>query len=217
MSLASGLRLIVISDTEQGPLEAWLGKLESLLAGARRGSVLVLLRDRQLPLPARRELGQRLRQVTQAWGHGLSVGDRLDLAVLLDADGVHLSEDSVSVDDARAFGAAQGRSWLVSAACHAPEGLAVARADAVLLSPVVEARKGRPALGLAGIERALHARRQRAPGLGPCRLFALGGVTRHNAGELLAAGAEGVALIGELSVPGAIPSLLQALGNATLP
>ena len=214
MSLGSGLRLIVISDTEHAPLEAWLGNLEGLLAAARRGSVLVLLRDRQLPLGARRELGQRLRQATRAWGHGLSVGDRLDLAVLLEADGVHLSEDSVSVDDARAFAAAQGRSWLVSAACHEPEALVAARADVVLLSPVVEARKGRPALGLAGIERALSARRQRATGLAPCRLFALGGVTRHSAGELLAAGAEGVALIGELCVPGAIPGLLAALGIA---
>jgi thiamine monophosphate synthase len=105
-----------------------------------------------------------------------------------------------------------GRNWLISAACHAPEQLSSASADALLLSPVLAPRKGRPALGLAGLTRALEARRERAAGLGSCWLYALGGVTRHQAAGLLAAGADGVALIGDLFVPRAAPELLASLG-----
>jgi len=205
-------RLIVISDTEQGALEPWFDELTRLLFGALPGSVLVLLRDRQLPIRERLALGERLRRVTQAHGQGLLVSDRLDLAVLLDADGVHLSEASVRVEDARAFAAKMGKNWLISAACHTPEQLSRANADALLLSPILAPRKGRPALGVDGLTRALEARRQRAAGLGPCWLYALGGVTRHQAAELLAAGADGVALIGDLFVPGAALALLARLG-----
>jgi thiamine-phosphate pyrophosphorylase len=205
-------RLMVISDAEQGALGPWFDELSRLLFGARPGSVLVLLRDRQLPIRERLELGERLRRLTQEHGQGLLVSDRLDLAALLDADGVHLSEASVRVEDARAFAAQMGKTWLISAACHTPEQLSRARADALLLSPILAPRKGRPALGVDGLTRALEARHRRAAGLGPCWLYALGGVTRDHAAELLAAGADGVALIGDLFVPGAAPALLASLG-----
>lgn len=212
MTAAGPARLIVLSDTERGPVEVWLEDLQRLLAAARPGSVQVLLRDRQLPIRARRELGERLRRATRAHGHALSVSDRLDLAWLIEADGVHLGEDSVTPSDARAFGLAHGQSWRISTACHSPEALADLAADAALLSPVVAARKGNPALGLSGLQRAALARQRRGAALGPCALYALGGVTRHQAAELLAAGADGVAVIGELFVPGAGPELLAALG-----
>lgn len=205
-------RLMVISDAEQGAQGTWFDELTRLLTGALPGSVLVLLRDRQLPIRARLELGERLRRLTLEHSQRLLVSDRLDLAGLLDADGVHLSEASVSVEDARAFAARTGRNWLISAACHDPEQLSRASADALLLSPILAPRKGRPALGKSGLTRALAARRQRAAELGPCWLYALGGVTRQHAAELLAAGADGVALIGDLFVPGAAPALLAGLG-----
>ncbi|MEO8183575.1 MAG: thiamine phosphate synthase, partial [Deltaproteobacteria bacterium] len=186
--------------------------LQALLAAACPGSVQVLLRDRQLPIRERRELGERLRRTTRAHGHSLSVSDRLDLAWLLDADAVHLGEDSVVASDARAFGVAHGRSWWISTACHSPEAIASLTADAALLSPVVAPRKGNPALGLDGLARAVLARQRRDAAFGGCALYALGGVTRHDAAELLAAGADVVALIGELFVPGAGLELLAALG-----
>jgi len=205
-------RLIVISDAERGAQQAWFDELTRLLSGALPGSVVVLLRDRQLPIRERLELGRRLRRATHEHGQRLLVSDRLDLAGVLEADGVHLSEASVRVQDARAFAASIGRDWLISAACHAPEQLSSASADALLLSPVLAPRKGRPALGLAGLTRALEARQERAATLGSCWLYALGGVTRHQAAALLAAGADGVALIGDLFVPRAAPELLVSLG-----
>lgn len=205
-------RLIAISDVERGQLPLWLRQLEQLLGGARPGSVAVLLRDRQLPIRERQELGQSLRQLTWRFEQGLLINDRIDLACLVEADGVHLSESSVAVEDARQLGGTWGRSLWVSAACHDPEAFAHATADALLLSPVVQARKQRAALGLVGLERALAARARRPAGFPPCALYALGGVRRVDAPSLLEAGADGVALIGELFAPAAVPGLLDALG-----
>ena len=99
--LALDPRLIAISDGERGQTEFWLAQLEQLLGGARPGSVAVLLRDRQLPIRERRQLGEALRRLTERFGQALLVSDRIDLACLLGADGVHLSEASVAVEDAR--------------------------------------------------------------------------------------------------------------------
>jgi thiamine-phosphate pyrophosphorylase len=207
-------RLIAISDSARGARDEWLRHLEAVLAAARPGSVLVLLRDPESPIRERLELGRHCRRLTLAHGQLLSVNDRLDLACLLDADAVHLSEASVSTEDARAFAREHGRRWWLSRACHDARQLLAATADAVLLSPIAEPRKGRLALGVAGLREALALRAQRPAVLGDCAVYALGGITRHNAGDMLAAGADGAALIGELFVPGAGPALLAALGIA---
>jgi thiamine-phosphate pyrophosphorylase len=204
--------LVVITDTERGSVEVLLSQLERLARAAVPGSLQVQLRDRQLPIRDRQRLGERLRDLTRRHEQLFYVNDRLDLAVLLGADGVHLSHASVAPEDARAFGLSHAQSWRVSAACHAPGDFAASTADALMLSPVVGARKGRPPIGLGGLALALRARAERGGELRPCLLYALGGVTRHNARHLLEAGADGVALIGEVFEPEAPDLLLRALG-----
>jgi thiamine-phosphate pyrophosphorylase len=204
--------IIAITDTERGSFERWLAQLELLLALAASDCVLVMLRDRQLSARERMNLGQRLRALTRQHGQWLSVNDRLDLAVLLDADAVHLSEGSVAARDARAFARGRGRSFWISRAAHDPEDAAQADADAVLLSPIAEARKGRPPLGTAGIEAARAARERRASEQGACALYALGGIGANNAAACVQAGADGVALIGALLEPGAPRALVDQLG-----
>jgi thiamine-phosphate pyrophosphorylase len=204
--------LIAISDATQPSFELWLAQLECLLAAARPGSVLVQLRDRQLPIAERRQLGERLRRMTLEQAQGLAVNDRLDLAVLLGADAVHLPEGSVSVEDARALGRGQGLDWYVSSACHEPRRAATSSADALLLSPVAQARKGRAPLGVDGLLRARAALSERAPSLGACRLYALGGIAAADARRWVAAGADGVALIGALLAADAPDVLVDQLG-----
>jgi thiamine-phosphate diphosphorylase len=206
--------IIAITDTERGPFERWLAQLERLLTLAAPERVLVMLRDRQLSARERLSLGRRLRELTRRHGQRLSVNDRLDLAVLLEADAVHLAESSVAACDARAFARARGFSLWISRAAHQPADAAHVDADALLLSPIIEPRKGRPALGLAGIEAARAAREQRASVLGACGLYALGGVGAADAAACLRAGADGVALIGALLEPDAPRALVAQLGLA---
>jgi thiamine-phosphate pyrophosphorylase len=204
-------RLYAITDFGRGSVESTLAALEALVRLARPGSVVIQLRDRELPILTRRRLGEVLRDMTRRGGQFLLVNDRLDLALLLGADGVHLGEVSVAAEDARAFAAAHHIDWFVTGACHAPEAFSGAQQDALLLSPVVSPRKGRPALGLPGLAAALQHRRER-PGKRPfCALLALGGVTRHNARTLCQNGADGVAVLGEVLEPGGPEGLVAAL------
>ena len=161
------------------------------LATEVRAARIVLLRDPAVPPRDLLTLARDLRAATRAVGARLWVNDRLDVAALVEADGVHLGRRSVGVDDARCL---LGTSITVSVACHDVDEVLAARdsgADAATLSPIFASPgKGAP----LGVE-ALAAARAR---LGPdprFALIALGGVDHASSGSCLAAGADGLAAI----------------------
>lgn len=126
------------------------------------------------------------------------VNDRIDVAVITGADGVHLGASDLPLAEARAMvERAQGRGFLsarflLGATCRtAADVLAAAEAGASYagVGPVfaTTSKAGLPApLGVEGLRAALG----RLPVLG------IGGITAANAGDVVAAGAHGVAVIG---------------------
>jgi len=178
-----------------------LMRLRVMMESAIPGSLMVQLRDHQLSGRARLQLGRQLRQVTRQTGQLLCVNDRLDLALILGADAVHLGEGSVSTLEARRL---VGDLW-ISRACHDPSSME-SEADAILLSPILEARKGRAALGLDALTQA----RAKLPRPGQ-RLVALGGVDVYQAASCISAGADAVAAIGA-TLDGDPALLVEALG-----
>ncbi|HKY37025.1 MAG TPA: thiamine phosphate synthase [Polyangiaceae bacterium] len=202
-------RLIVITDLSLLTPHELVRQVEALAFAARAGSVAILLRDHDAPARLRLNLGRQLGQIARYADQQLWVADRLDLALLLEADGAHLGEASVSGHDARRL---LGPDLHLSRAWHCAEleGLdaELDGLDALLLSPVFAARKGRPALGapaLASLGAALQTHFR------PIRFYALGGVTAIDVPACDAAGAAGVAAIGAALVPEPRP-LLEALG-----
>jgi thiamine-phosphate pyrophosphorylase len=150
--------------------------------------VLVHLRDRELPFRERYALGVRLRAITAGTAQRLIINDRADLALLLDADGVHLPEAALRAEEVRPLFAERARAPWLSRAWHG-QGPIDAEVNALLIAPVFAARKGRPALGLFGLRALL-------PALPPeVVAFALGGVCAANAPLCLEAGASGIAVI----------------------
>jgi thiamine-phosphate pyrophosphorylase len=203
------VRLIAITDFERVGVEATLARAERLGRAALPGSVAFQLRDRSLGGRALHAIGARLGAVARAAGQALIVNDRLDIALLLDADALHLGENSVDTAAAR-------RLWprAIFRACHDPERALVLDADAIMLAPVMAPRKQNPALGAEGVRRtrALLARASRG-----ARLFALGGVTAENAGACFEAGADGVAAIGAAFDADEASPLLEALAITRAP
>jgi thiamine-phosphate pyrophosphorylase len=207
---ATGPRLIAITDLSFVTPDVLVERLARLAHAAMPSSVALLLRDHSASARQRLALGKQLQAVARSARQELWVADRLDLALLLEADGVHLGEGSVSPAVARRL---VGSRVKVSRAWHAAslEGAAsadeLADVDAILVSPVMAPRKGRSALGLAPLGvlgEQLRARDQ------ACQLYALGGVSSENAAACLAAGATGVAAIGAALSDDPLP-LLRAL------
>jgi thiamine-phosphate pyrophosphorylase len=205
-------RLIAITDLNVVAAEALVTKLGRLASLARPGSVALLLRDHATGAKARLALGRELREIAASTGQALWVADRLDLALLLSADGVHLGEASVSASVARRLVGDRviSRAWHAASLDGATAAEELADVDALLVSPLLAPRKGRPALGLGALEvlgEQLRARNR------ACQLYALGGVSAENATDCLSAGATGVAAIGAALAadPRALLSALDVL------
>lgn len=188
-------RLIIVTDTGVCGAAAMVQRIERVVALCRPRAVMVQLRDKELPVRERLALGRALVPLCRRHAQWFAVNDRLDLAVILGADAVHLGEQSVSVADARRV-VPEG-TW-ISRARHDPDAAFSEGEDAVILAPVAAERKGRPPIGVEGLARA----NGRAGAIGHDAatkgglVYALGGVDASNAREFLDAGAAGVAVIG---------------------
>jgi thiamine-phosphate pyrophosphorylase len=186
--------LTLITSTPDVAEPALLARLAAIsaLPLASRARVAVQLRDPELPSVELHALGRRLRDATAAVGAMFLVNDRLDLALLLGADGVHLGRRSVAVAEARSL---LGPGAFVSVACHGVDDVARAAeegADAAVLSPIFATPGKGPPLGTGALRKARARLLAAAPRVA---LIALGGVDAGSAVACLAAGADGVAAI----------------------
>jgi thiamine-phosphate pyrophosphorylase len=162
--------------------------LAELLEAAIAGGVdLVQVREKELPdgeLLARLEAA---REVTARHGVPLVVNDRPDLALLVKAEYVHLGQDDLPVAAGRRLGLRVGQST------HASEEVDATTADYIGVGPIFETptKAGRPAVGL-DLVRYAHAH-ARVP------WFAIGGIDESNVEDVIAAGAERIAVVRAIS------------------
>jgi thiamine-phosphate pyrophosphorylase len=179
--------LLVISDRSQArrPL---IDVAEAAFAGGCRW---FSLREKDLPACERRGLLAALIELAHRFGAVVTAHEDIDAVLSVGADGVHLPGGS----DPHAA-RARLRHRLIGASAHsAAEAAALLRAgaDYVTVSPVflTASKPGYgPAIGLDGLARAVAAT--------PGPVVALGGITPENAALCRAAGARGIAVMGEV-------------------
>jgi thiamine-phosphate pyrophosphorylase len=160
------------------------------VAPALRGGVdLVQLRDKDASDDEIVRAGRDLRALCADHGALFLVNDRPDLALACDADGVHVGQDDMPVDEARAV---VGPDRIVGTSTHSPEQVDAAEvsdADYYAVGPVFETptKQGRPATGWDLIGYA--AGRAAKP------WFAIGGMDARTARAAAAAGADRVVVV----------------------
>ncbi|MFM7267861.1 MAG: thiamine phosphate synthase [Cyanobium sp.] len=156
----------------------------------------------------RLEEARALRRLCQRHGALFVVNDRLDLALAVEADGVHLGQGDLPIPLARRL---LGAERLIGSSTHAPEQLqrAVAEGcDYVGVGPVnaTPTKPGREPVGLAYITAAAAA--------SPLPFFAIGGIEASMLPAVISAGAARVAVVRAITAapdPGAATRELLAL------
>lgn len=167
------------------------GDLCTAVEAALRGGVkAVQLREKDLSARELHQLGLRMREITSSYGARLIINDRVDVAVAVRADGVHLGGHSMTLQAVRNL---VGQHLMVGVSCHSISGAMAAEeggADFITLSPIYETPSkiayGRP-LGPELLAEAVE--KLRIP------VFALGGIKLERISEVVGHGAGGVALI----------------------
>ena len=176
------------------------------------GATLVQLREKRLP-PREfyREASEALK-VARSFGARLVVNDRADIALAIGADGVHLGQDDMPPEAARAL---LGGAAVVGFSTHGVEQASEAAGlpvDYVAIGPVFATSskdKPDPVVGLEGVRRVRAA-------VGAVPLVAIGGVTAESARAVLEAGADAVAVIGALVANPADPAEITRRTRAFL-
>jgi thiamine-phosphate pyrophosphorylase len=165
--------------------------LRSVVEAALRGGARAFqLREKDLSPRELYPLAREMRQLTQTYGARLLINDRVDVALAVDADGVHLTTTSLSASIARQV---LGPGRLIGVSTHTlAEAQAAAEegADFLVFGPVFFTPSKAPFGEPVGLE-ALRAVRVavRAP------ILAIGGIKKANLDQVLAAGADGIAVI----------------------
>jgi thiamine-phosphate pyrophosphorylase len=165
---------------------------------AAGGATLVQLRDK---LSDTRVMVERARAIKAALGQvPLLINDRVDVALAIGCDGVHIGWDDMAPADARRL---LGPDAIIGLTINSP-----ARADATDLGLIDYAgiggiygttskqTKASP-IGVAGMARVIAALHRRQPGFSTC---GIAGINAKNASPVIEAGADGVSVISALSL-----------------
>lgn len=160
-------------------------------AACRGGAAVVQLRTKHATDTRAGEWGRAIRARTRAAGVAFVVNDRFDLALLLEADAVHLGQDDLPPS---ALPAAARARLAIGRSTHSPEQARRALdegADYVAYGPV---------FGTASKDTGYDARGLEALGeivaiAGALPVIAIGGIDAGNAGAVAETGARGLAVI----------------------
>lgn len=192
--------LYLITDRKQINRQYAVGSKQSLLTPysllltvieeALKGGVkAVQLREKDLNARELFELAQGMRRLTKDYNAKFFINDRVDVAMSVGADGIHLGQNSFSAREVRKI----FHKAIIGVSTHSVEEAEIAEkqgADFVTLGPIFytpsKVGYGEP-LGVAIIKKV--KLEIKIP------VFAIGGIKKENIKEVIQAGADGVAVI----------------------
>lgn len=187
-------RLYLVTDRRATAGRPLVDVVRAALAGvpaSARGAVAVQLREKDLPARDLTVLARELRAVTADAGAALYVNDRVDVALAVGADGVHLGGGSLTPDDVRRL--SPGPALAIAVSTHArPDVWEAARSPHVrfaVFGPIWDTPSKRALGQPVGLDSLRDASELGLP------LLALGGVTPERVAACRTAGAWGVACI----------------------
>jgi thiamine-phosphate pyrophosphorylase len=186
----------------------WLGERtlwDSVEEAIRGGVTLVQLREKEISSKEFLELAQRVKEVTDRHGIPLIINDRIDIALAIDADGVHLGPEDLPVPLARKL---LGVGKII--------GASAASVDEALLFQT----QGADYLGVGAVFPTATKQGTEKVGLDDLRtiksavhipVVAIGGINAENAAPVMETGVDGVAVVSAIMAQTEIREAAQRL------
>ncbi|MGE0644179.1 MAG: thiamine phosphate synthase [Nitrospira sp.] len=183
-------RLLLVTDRHQVQGRSLSTALQHAV---QAGVQAIQLRERDLSTGELLSLAREIQAMTTSRPVSLIVNDRVDLAMALDLQGIHLRSNSLSSRSVRSI---VGSDRLIGVSTHSAEDVRRASqdgADYVVLGPIFDTPSKRSFGAPLGLDLLTEVCRH-----SPIPVFAIGGVTSVRVRDVRQAGAYGVAVIGAL-------------------
>lgn len=160
------------------------------------GVEIIQLRDKSLPIIDRYRFGKEIRKITLKYDVDFIVNDRIDLAVALDADGVHLGQEDLPIEIGRKI---LGPEKIIGISVSNVQEAKLAElggADylgvgSIYLTESKKVEEDRRSIGLEGVTAIKNQC--------PLPVVAIGGLKQENCQEIIKAGADAIAVITALT------------------
>lgn len=165
---------------------------------ARHGATIIQYRDKHASTRRMIEQARLIAQALKGTGVPLVINDRVDVALAAGADGVHLGADDMEAETARRLLGAEAIIGLTVKSMADAERVAETSADYACIGGVFETTsKVNPdcPVGLKGLKALRDFLRRKRPDM---PVGAIAGITLERVPSIIAAGADGVALISAL-------------------
>jgi len=204
-------RLYAITGEVFHPGRSMLEVMEQAIVG---GADIIQLRDKK---SSKREIlakAYALRELTSKYGVTFIVNDHIDIALAVDADGVHLGQDDLPLREARKV---VGRDKIIGISTHHIEEARQAEregADYIGVGPIFPTQTKEDVVSPV----TTHYVKQVAEEIG-IPFVAIGGIKLHNVDQVLAAGAARICAVSDIvgadDVAGTCRKYIQKIMAAT--
>lgn len=185
--------LYLVTESDLSPGRSTIEVVKRAIEG---GVKVIQMREKFMDVRERYQLGKQLRRITAENDVCLIINDRVDLALALNADGVHLGQEDFPWEEAREI---LGENSIIGASVSEPEQLDRLNEEVVdyigfgslFTTQSKRLESENQAVGIENLKRT--AKMTALPILG------IGGINNDNVKEVIKAGAEGAAVISALT------------------
>lgn len=184
---SGGLYCITALPLSQG--RSTVAVVAAMLEGGAR---IIQYREKRVPRLQAYQECVAIRRMTRALGAAFIVNDHCDLALAVDADGVHVGQDDMPVEVVRRL---VGPRMAIGLSTHGPAQATAALflpVDYIGVGPVFPTSTKEDVCAPVGLDAVRHAATQALP------FVAIGGISRHNLAQVVAAGARTIAMVSEV-------------------
>lgn len=166
--------------------------LEVVSAQIRGGADVIQLREKEMQKRERLDLGLKIREITRDRDVLFIVNDDVDLALILDADGVHLGQEDIPIRYARPL----MKGKIIGISTHSPDQVNEAvegGANYIGVGPIFETSTKEDREEMVGTDLLLKTR-----DICPIPYVAIGGIGKDNIESLLKTGCNRAAIISDI-------------------
>lgn len=179
-----------ITDSKSGKNKKFLEYCEDLLKG---GAKIIQYREKKRDLKLLLEEAKALRELTLKYNATFIVNDYLDIALLSEADGIHIGQDDLPIKDVRKI---LGENKIIGISTHNPQEAQQAiieGADYIGVGPIFYTETKEDVCDPVTLEYLDFVNKNiKLP------YVAIGGIKENNIDKVLAMGAKSICLVSEL-------------------
>jgi thiamine-phosphate pyrophosphorylase len=202
------LSLYVITDREMAgnrPLE------EVVKAALEGGATVIQLREKELCDREIFTIGMKIKPLIEKAGVCFIINDRIDLALALDADGVHLGQRDLPLNTARKL---MGDKKIIGISVKTVEEADIAEAngaDYLGIGSIYPTKTKKDIGPIGGPQRISQIRKAVS-----LPIVGIGGIQVHNVKDVIRAGADGIAVVSAVMAAPDITEACRALKKEVL-